>query len=120
LYGTAEAVPYVQREFFRSLFSPYISNQIIPAFRPWSTLFLSFAGMPDALAGMGRSLRFATPDFLWTLVALADLMRLSLKGKAAHVVASSAARQEIRVRFGRDGNSVGVRITEVGVIASLP
>jgi hypothetical protein len=26
-----------------------------------------------------RSLRFATPDFLWTLVALADLMRLSLR-----------------------------------------
>jgi hypothetical protein len=29
-----------------------------------------------------RSLHFATPDFLWTLVALADLMRLSLKRKA--------------------------------------
>jgi hypothetical protein len=28
-----------------------------------------------------RSLHFATPDFLWTLVALADLMRLSLKRK---------------------------------------
>ena len=26
-----------------------------------------------------RSLRYATPDFLWTLVALADLMRLSLR-----------------------------------------
>jgi hypothetical protein len=26
-----------------------------------------------------RSLHFATPDFLWTLVALADLMRLSLR-----------------------------------------
>src|SRR5580704_4648690 len=26
-----------------------------------------------------RSLHFATPDFLWTLVALADLMRLSFK-----------------------------------------
>jgi hypothetical protein len=29
-----------------------------------------------------RSHHFATPDFLWNLVALADLMRLSLKRKA--------------------------------------
>jgi hypothetical protein len=35
------------------------------------------------------------------LVALAIFMRLSLK-KAAHVAMSSAARQEIRVRSGRD------------------
>jgi hypothetical protein len=38
------------------------------------------------------------------LVALANLMRLSLT-KAAHVVLSSAAWQEIRVRSGRDDNS---------------
>jgi hypothetical protein len=30
-----------------------------------------------------RSLHYATPDFLWRLVALANLMRLSLL-KAAH------------------------------------
>jgi hypothetical protein len=38
------------------------------------------------------------------LVALAKFMRLSLL-KAAHVVVSSAAWQEIRVRSGRDDNS---------------
>ena len=38
-------------------------------------------------------------------VASANFMRLSLM-KAAHVVVSSAARQEIRVRSGRDDNSV--------------
>ena len=36
------------------------------------------------------------PDFLWSLVALASLMRLSLL-KAAHVAVASAAYQEIRV-----------------------
>jgi hypothetical protein len=35
------------------------------------------------------------------LVALANIMRLSLK-KGAHAVLSGAAWQEIRVRFGRD------------------
>jgi hypothetical protein len=35
------------------------------------------------------------------LVALANIMRLSLM-KAAHVVMSGAAKQEIRVRSGRD------------------
>jgi hypothetical protein len=40
------------------------------------------------------------------LVALANFMRLSLM-KAAHVVASSAAWQEIRVRSGRDDKFVG-------------
>jgi hypothetical protein len=44
-----------------------------------------------------RSLHFATPDFLWNLVALVDFMRPSLR-KGAHVVLSSAAWQEIRVR----------------------
>ena len=39
------------------------------------------------------------PDFLWNLVALANFMRLSLR-KGAHVVVSSAAWQEIRVRSG--------------------
>jgi hypothetical protein len=29
--------------------------------------------------GNRRSLRSATPDFLWSLMALADLMRLSLR-----------------------------------------
>jgi hypothetical protein len=47
-------------------------------------------------ASTQRSLRCATPDFLLSLVALANFMRLSLK-KAAHVVMSSAAWQEIRV-----------------------
>src|SRR5450755_1478197 len=39
------------------------------------------------------------------LVALANIMRLSLR-KGAHAVLSSAAWQEIRVRSGRDDNSV--------------
>jgi hypothetical protein len=52
-----------------------------------------------------RSLHYATPDFLLVLVALANFMRLSLL-KAAHAVLSSAAWQEIRVRSGRDDNSV--------------
>jgi hypothetical protein len=39
------------------------------------------------------------------MVALANFMRLSLT-KAAHVVASCAAWQEIRVRSGRDDNFV--------------
>jgi hypothetical protein len=52
-----------------------------------------------------RSLHCATPDFLLSLVALVNFMRLSLT-KAAYVVVSSAARQEIRVRSGRDDNSV--------------
>jgi hypothetical protein len=36
------------------------------------------------------------PDFLWSLVALANLMRLSLR-KAAHAAVGSATWQEIRV-----------------------
>jgi hypothetical protein len=52
-----------------------------------------------------RSLHFATPDFLWNLVALVHFMRPSLR-KGADVVLSSAAWQEIRVRFGRDDTSV--------------
>jgi hypothetical protein len=48
-----------------------------------------------------RSLPSATPDFLLISVALANFMPLSLQ-KAAHAVVSSAAWQEIRVRFGRD------------------
>jgi G:T-mismatch repair DNA endonuclease (very short patch repair protein) len=48
-----------------------------------------------------RSLRYATPDFLLSVVALAILMRLSLT-KAAYAAMSSAAWQEIRVRSGRD------------------
>src|SRR5271156_2814762 len=49
-------------------------------------------------------LRYA-PDFLWKLVALASTMRLSLR-KGARAALSNAARQEIRVRSGRDDNSV--------------
>jgi hypothetical protein len=52
-----------------------------------------------------RSLHSATPDFLLVLVALANFMRLSLL-KAAPVAVSSASWQEIRVRSGRDDNSV--------------
>jgi hypothetical protein len=37
------------------------------------------------------------PDFLWSLVALPNFMRLSLL-KGAHVALSCAAWQEIRVR----------------------
>jgi hypothetical protein len=48
-----------------------------------------------------RSLRYATPNFLLRLVALMSFMRLSLM-KAAHVALSGAAKQEIRVRSGRD------------------
>jgi hypothetical protein len=48
-----------------------------------------------------RSLHFATPDFLWKLVALVYFMRPSLR-MGAQVVLSSAAWQEIRVRSGRD------------------
>jgi hypothetical protein len=51
--------------------------------------------------GNRRSLHYATPDFLLSLVALAILMRLSLT-KAAYVAMSSAALQKIRVRSGRD------------------
>ena len=52
-----------------------------------------------------RSLHFAPPDFLCRLVASANFMRLSLR-RGAFAVLSSAAWQEIRVRFGRDDNSV--------------
>ena len=45
---------------------------------------------------------------LLELVALANPMRLSLM-KAAHVVVSSAAWQEIRVRSGRDDKFVAGR-----------
>jgi hypothetical protein len=51
-----------------------------------------------------RSLRYATPDFLLTLVALVHFMRPSLR-KGAHAALASAAWQEIRVRSGRDDNS---------------
>ena len=55
-----------------------------------------------------RSLHFATPDFLWDLVALLHFMRPSLR-KDAHAAVSSAAWQEIRVRSGRDDNFVWER-----------
>jgi hypothetical protein len=58
----------------------------------------------------------APPDFLWDLVASVNFMRLSLR-KGAHVLLSSAAWQEIRVRFGRDDKSVwGPRATSANGI----
>jgi hypothetical protein len=57
--------------------------------------------MWDDRVAHSRSLPYAPPDFLWRLVALANSMRLSLK-KGAHAALSRGARQEIRVRFGRD------------------
>ena len=52
-----------------------------------------------------RSLHFATPDFLWNLVALVHFMRPSLR-KGAYAALSSAVWQEIRVRSGRDDTSL--------------
>jgi hypothetical protein len=48
------------------------------------------------------------------LVALADIMRLSLK-KGAHSALSSAAWQEIRVRSGRDDKGEGGASMESGL-----
>jgi hypothetical protein len=47
------------------------------------------------------------------LVALMSFMRLSLM-KAAHVALSGAAKQEIRVRFGRDDKGEGEASMENG------
>src|SRR5271163_4113866 len=47
---------------------------------------------------------YASPDFLWNLVALSNFMRPSLR-KGAYAALSSAVWQEIRVRFDRDHNS---------------
>jgi hypothetical protein len=66
------------------------------------------AGLPVELragGGNSRSLHYATPDFLWNLVALANVMRLSSR-KGAQAALSSAAWQEIRVRSGRDDKFV--------------
>jgi hypothetical protein len=65
-----------------------------------AALWFGFAARGDN----SRSLHFATPDFLWSLVASVSFMRLSAR-KGAHAVLSSAAWQEIRVRSGRDDNS---------------
>jgi len=68
---------------------------------------LFFPGHRGALSVQGRnrrSLHFATPDFLLSLVASVDFMRLSLR-KGARAAVSSAAWQEIRVRSGRDDKS---------------
>ena len=62
----------------------------------------------EARGAHRRSLRYATPDFLLTLVALVHFMRPSLR-KGAHAALSSAAWQEIRVRSGRDDNFVWER-----------
>jgi hypothetical protein len=64
--------------------------------------------------GNRRSLQYATPDFLLSLVALASFMRLSLT-KAAYADMSSAAWQEIRVRSGRDDNTVARKLTDFPV-----
>jgi hypothetical protein len=61
-----------------------------------------------------RSLHYATPDFLLTLMALVHFMRPSLR-KGAHAALSSAAWQEIRVRSGRDDNFVWVQQNARGV-----
>jgi hypothetical protein len=63
-----------------------------------------------------RSLRYATPDFLLSLVALASFMRLSLT-KAAYAHVSSAAWQEIRVRSGRDDKFVARKLADYPVYA---
>ena len=55
----------------------------------------------EALRAHCRSLHYATPDFLLTLVALVHFMRPSLR-KGAHAALSNAAWQEIRVRSSRD------------------
>jgi hypothetical protein len=47
------------------------------------------------------------------LVALMSFLRLSLM-KAAHVALSGAAKQEIRVRFGRDDKGEGEASMESG------
>jgi hypothetical protein len=65
-------------------------------------------------ASTQRSLHCAPPDFLYRLVALAGIMRLSLK-KGAHVALSSEAWQEIRVRFGRDDKGEGGAFMESGL-----
>jgi hypothetical protein len=46
-------------------------------------------------------------------MALANFMRLSLR-KAAYVALSGAAKQEIRVRFGRDDKGEGEASMESG------
>jgi hypothetical protein len=66
-----------------------------------------FIDSRDTFKANRRSLHYATPDFLWSLVASVNSVRLSLT-KAAYAFASSAAWQEIRVRSGRDDNSVGL------------
>jgi hypothetical protein len=48
------------------------------------------------------------PDFLFSVVALMEFVRLSLRRSASVVVAGSA-REEIRVRFGRDDKFVARR-----------
>jgi len=54
---------------------------------------------PSTSLRAGSPLRFAPPDFLLRLVALASFMLLSVT-KAAHAAVSGDAWQEIRVRSG--------------------
>jgi hypothetical protein len=62
--------------------------------------------LPSHARFNSKSLHFATPDFLWNLMALANFIRLSLRKGVYAVVISCAAWQEIRVRYGRDDKFV--------------
>src|ERR1700734_1362159 len=61
---------------------------------------------PPVLHNLGDPSTSPSPDFLWNLVALANLMRLSLL-KGARAASSSAAWQEIRVPGWADVLSTG-------------
>jgi hypothetical protein len=61
-------------------------------------------------------LHCAPPDFLSKLVALIDIIRFPLR-ETASVVLASAAKQEIRVRYGRDDKGRGVAL--VGVVSGM-
>ena len=56
----------------------------------WNTTFFQCFHHPVLTYLQEKKEEGASPDFLWSLVALASLMRLSLL-KAAHAVMSSAA-----------------------------
>ena len=79
VYGTAEAVPFVW-----SFSSPEERTS-------------GLKRVCENLKGNRRSLHYAPPYFLSSLLALVKFMRLSLL-KAAQAVVSSAVWQEIRVR----------------------
>jgi hypothetical protein len=70
-------------------------------------------GIWEVRGAHSRSLHYATPDFLWNLVALPHFMRPSLR-KGAYAALSSATWQEIRVRFGRDDKGEGSASIQIG------